>query len=235
MLLKWNVQRGVAVIPKATLAGIVVYAGLRLVQTDELRKLARFRSAELVLALTALVGVLVFDVLAGILFAVGLSVAELFARVARPPASVLGRVPGLAGLHDITDYPDAQTFPGLVVFRYDAPLCFANASDFRSRALAAVEAEDSPVEWFLLNAEAIVELDMTAVEALELLAADFGRRGIVFAMARVKQDLRAQLRRSGLLKLIDESKIYPTLPVAVDAFEHRTEAALVPPSATEPA
>ena len=225
----------VAVIPKATLAGVVVYAGLRLVQTGELRKLARFRSAELVLALTALVGVLVFDVLAGILFAVGLSVAELFARVARPPASVLGRVPGLAGLHDITDYPDAQTFPGLVVFRYDAPLCFANASDFRSRALAAVEAEDSPVEWFLLNAEAIVELDMTAVEALELLAADFGRRGIVFAMARVKQDLRAQLRRSGLLKLIDESKIYPTLPVAVEAFEHRAEAALVPPSATEPA
>ncbi len=224
----------VAVIPKATLAGVVVYAGLRLVQTGELRRLARFRSAELVLALTALVGVLVFDVLAGILFAVGLSVAELFARVARPPASVLGRVPGLAGLHDITDYPDAQTFPGLVVFRYDAPLCFANASDFRSRALAAVEAEDSPVEWFLLNAEAIVELDMTAVEALELLAADFGRRGIVFAMARVKQDLRAQLRRSGLLKVIDESKIYPTLPVAVEAFEHRTEAALVPPSATEP-
>jgi high affinity sulfate transporter 1 len=217
----------VAVIPKATLAGIVVYAGLRLVQTGELKRLARFRSAELLLAMTALIGVLVFDVLAGILFAVGLSVAELFARVARPPAAVLGRVPGLAGLHDITDYPDAETFPGLVVFRYDAPLCFANASNFRAHALAAVDAEGSPVKWFLLNAEAIVELDMTAVEALEQLAADFSHRGIVFAMARVKQDLRAQLRRSGLLKLIDESKIYPTLPVAVQAFEDRFAAAPV--------
>ncbi len=225
----------VAVIPKATLAGIVVYAGLRLVQTGELRRLARFRSSELVLALTALIGVLVFDVLAGILFAVGLSVAELFARVARPPAAVLGRVPGLAGLHDITDYPEAETVPGLVVFRYDAPLCFANASDFRAHALAAIEAEGSPVEWFLLNAEAIVELDMTAVDALELLAADFAKRGIVFAMARVKQNLRAQLRRSGLLKVIDESKIYPTLPVAVDAFEHRAASGPVPPAVLGPA
>jgi MFS superfamily sulfate permease-like transporter len=220
----------VAVIPKATLAGIVVYAGLRLVQTGEFKRLARFRSAELVLALTALIGVLIFDVLAGILFAIGLSVAELFARVARPPAAVLGRVPGLAGLHDVTDYPEAETVPGLVVFRYDAPLCFANASNFRAHALAAVEAETGPVEWFLLNAEAIVELDMTAVDALAQLAAEFDQRGIVFAMARVKQDLRAQLRRAGLLKMIDESKIYPTLPVAVQAFTDREPQAPVAPN-----
>ena len=209
----------VAVIPKATLAGIVVYAGLRLVQTGELRKLARFRSAELVLALTALIGVLVFDVLAGILFAIGLSVAELFARVARPPAAVLGRVPGLAGLHDITDYPTAETLPGLVVFRYDAPLCFANAHDFRTRALRAVDEQREPVQWFLLNAEAIVELDLTAAEALGHLVEDLGGRRIVFAMARVKQELRAELVRGELVGVIDEERMYPTLPVAVEAFE----------------
>jgi SulP family sulfate permease len=150
---------------------------------------------------------------------VGLSVVELFARVARPPAAVLGRVPGLAGLHDIRDYPDAQTIPGLVVFRYDAPLCFANAQDFRTRAVRAVDAEGGPVDWFLLNAEAIVELDLTAGEALGQLVDDLAARHIVFAMARVKQDLRAQLRRGGLLEAIDEERIYPTLPVAVAAFE----------------
>ena len=209
----------VALIPKAALAGIVVYAGLRLVRAGELRRLARFRSTELGLAMAALVGVLLFDVLAGILIAIGLSVADLFVRVARPPASILGRVPGLAGLHNIADYPDAMQIPGLLVFRYDAPLCFANAADFRSRALAAVDEQPVRVEWFLLNAEAIVELDTTAVETLAQFARDLAARHVVFAMARVKQDLRAQLVRAELLDVIDEERFYPTLPVAVEAFE----------------
>jgi MFS superfamily sulfate permease-like transporter len=167
--------------------------------------------------------VIAFDVLAGILVAVGLSVLELFARVARPPAAVLGRVPGLAGLHNVEDYPDAQTIRGLVVFRYDAPLCFANAQDFRTRATRAVDAQKEPVQWFLLNAEAIVELDLTAAEALGQLVDDLEARHVVFAMARVKQELRAQLLRGGLLKVIDEERMYPTLPVAVEAFERWQE------------
>jgi MFS superfamily sulfate permease-like transporter len=209
----------IAVIPRAALGGIVIYAALRLIDIVGLRRLAAFRTAEFGLAIAALVGVLVFDVLAGILVAVGLSVAELFARVARPPAAVLGRVPGLAGLHNIEDYPDAQTIPGLLVFRYDAPLCFANAQDFRAHSLDAVDEQEEPVEWFLLNAEAIVELDMTAADALRDLVGDLDDRGIVFAMARVKQDLLAYLRRAGLLEVIDEHRIYATLPVAVEAYE----------------
>lgn len=209
----------IALIPKAALGGIVVYAGLRLVRVGELRRLWRFRSAELALAMAALIGVLAFDVLVGILIAMALSVAELFMRVARPPASVLGRVPGLAGLHNVEDYPDAETIPGLLVFRYDAPLCFANASDFRSRALAAVDAAGSGIDWFLLNAEAIVELDVTAADALRQLAKDFEKRHVVFAMARVKQELRKQIVRGGLLDIIDEERFYPTLPVAVEAYE----------------
>jgi MFS superfamily sulfate permease-like transporter len=210
----------IALIPKAALGGIVVVAAIRLIDVADLRRLARFRSTELGLAVAALVGVLAFDVLAGILVAIGLSVADLFVRVARPPASVLGRVPGLAGLHDVDDYPDAVQIPGLLVFRYDAPLCFANAQHFRSRALAAVDAQASPVDWLLLNAEAIVELDMTAVDALRQLASDLAKRHVVFAMARVKQDLRRQLVRGELMDIIDEDRFYPTLPVAVEAFEH---------------
>jgi len=213
----------ISYIPRAALGGVVIYAALRLIHVRELVKLERFRSTELGLALIALVGVLVFGVLSGILVAVGLSVVELFARVARPPAAVLGRVPGLAGLHNVEDYPDARTIPGLVVFRYDAPLCFANAQDFRARALRAVDDQREPVHWFLLNAEAIVELDMTAAEALQQLVNDLAKRRILFAMARVKQDLRAQLLRGGLLDIIDEEHIYPTLPVAVEGFERWQE------------
>jgi SulP family sulfate permease len=209
----------IALIPKAALAGVVIYAALRLIRVGELRRLARFRSTEIGLALTALFSVLAFDVLGGIVVAVGLSVADLFVRVARPPAAVLGRVPGLAGLHDIEDYPDAVQIPGLLVFRYDAPLCFANAQDFRTRVLAAVDAQVRPVDWLLLNAEAIVELDTTAVDALRQLAGDLAKRHTLFAMARVKQGLRRQLVRGELMDIIDEGRIYPTLPVAVEAFE----------------
>ena len=213
----------IALIPRAALAGIVIFAALHLIDVTGLVRLARFRSTEIGLAVAALVGVLAFDVLAGILVAIGLSVADLFARVARPPASILGRVPGLAGLHDIDDYPDAEQIPGLLVFRYDAPLCFANAQDFRSNVLAAVDAQPEPVAWLLLNAEAIVELDTTAVDALRQLARDLARRQVVFAMARVKQDLRRQLVRGKLMDVIDEERIYPTLPVALEAYARWSE------------
>ncbi len=212
----------IALIPRAALGGIVVYAALQLIDLAALRRLAAFRASEVGLALAALVGVLAFDVLAGILVAVGLSVADLFARVARPPASVLGRVPDLAGLHNIEDYPDAQQIPGLLVFRYDAPLCFANAEDFHTRALEAVDAQPVKVEWFLLNAEAIVELDVTAADALRALVDDLAARSVAFAMARVKVEFRAQLARGRLFEAIDEARIYPTLPTAVEAFERRS-------------
>ena len=81
-------------------------------------------------------------------------------------------------MHDIDDYPDAGPVPGLVVYRYDAPLCFANAEDFRNRALAAVVDKPQPVEWFVLNAEANVEVDLTALDALDQLRAELTRRGI---------------------------------------------------------
>ena len=215
------VPGAIGLIPRTALSGIVVFAAIRLVDVGELRRLRQFRSSELALALAAAAGVLVFDVLAGMLIAIGLSVADLVHRIARPPAAVLGRTPDLAGFHDIRDYPGARTIPGLVLFRYDAPLCFANANDFRDRALAAVAAETDPVEWFLLNAEAIVALDLTAADALRELHRRLTQRGIVFAMARVKQELRDQLARGGLLEAIGTDRIYPTMPVAVEAFEHR--------------
>ena len=209
--------------PAAALGGLVVYAALRLIDIAGFRRLARFRPSELGLAVAATAGVLVVGVLAGILVAIALSVIDLFARVARPQAAILGRAPGVAGLHNIEDYPEAVTIPGLVVFRYDAPLCFANANDFKTRALEAVESQAVRVEWLLLNAEAIVEIDLTSADALGELHDELERRGILLALARVKQDLRVQLERIGLVTHIGPDRLFATLPVALEAFEHRGE------------
>jgi len=211
--------RGVlATFPSAALGALVVYAALRLIDVSEFKRLGRFRRRELVLALATTAAVLVFGVLYGVLVAIGLSILELLQRLARAHDGVLGFVPGVAGMHDIDDYPEADVVPGLLVYRYDAPLFFANAEYFRERAIAAVNDYPERVEWFVLNAEANVEVDLTALDALDQLRTELERRGIVFAMARVKQDLRDSLSAAGLLDKIGEDHLYPTLPTAVDAY-----------------
>ncbi|HYN92640.1 MAG TPA: SulP family inorganic anion transporter, partial [Pilimelia sp.] len=204
--------------PTAALGAIIVYAATRLFDLNGFRRLAAFRRSELVLALAALAGVLVFDILYGVLLAIGLSVAEMLHRVARPHDAVQGFVPGLAGMHDIDDYPQASTVPGLLVYRYDSPLFFANAEDFRRRALAAVADRTEPVAWFVLNVEANVEVDMTGLDALENLRAELTGRGVVFALARVKQDLLVALDAYGLTDTVGSERIFPTLPTAVAAY-----------------
>ncbi|MGW5441148.1 SulP family inorganic anion transporter [Nocardia asteroides] len=208
--------------PMAALGALVVYAALRLIDVAEFRRIGRFRRSELLLALVTTGSVLVLGVLYGVLVAVALSVFDLLRRIARGHDAVLGFVPGLAGMHDVDDYPAARPLPGLVVYRYDAPLFFANAEDFRTGALAAVDwsAEHSgvPVRWFVLNVEANVEVDLTALDAVEQVRAELAARGIVFALARVKQDLRVALDAAGLTTRIGPDRLFPTLPTAVEAF-----------------
>ncbi|MGW9589357.1 SulP family inorganic anion transporter [Streptomyces chartreusis] len=204
--------------PSAVLGALVVYAAVRMIDLAGFRRLASFRRRELLLALGCLAGVLALDILYGVLVAVGLSVAELLTRVARPHDAVQGVVPGIAGMHDVDDYPAARTIPGLLVYRYDSPLFFANAEDFRRRALAAVDEQTAPVRWFVLNAEANVEVDITALDALDELRQELTDRGIVFALARVKQDLREELQAYGLADSVGAERIFPTLPTAVAAY-----------------
>jgi len=204
--------------PSAVLGALVVFAAVRMIDLSGMRRLKAFRRREFLLAIGCLVGVLALDILYGVLVAVGLSVAELLSRVARPHDAVQGLVPGVPGMHDIDDYPQARTLPGLVVYRYDSPLFFANAEDFRRRALAAVADETSPVRWFVLNTEANVEVDITALDSVEALRAELAGRGIVFALARVKQDLHEELDAYGLTESVGEDRIFPTLPNAVAAY-----------------
>jgi MFS superfamily sulfate permease-like transporter len=121
-------------------------------------------------------------------------------------------------MHDVDDHPGARLVPGLVVYRYDSPLFFANAEDLRNRALAAALTAPTPTEWFVLNAESNVEVDLTSLDAVEELRAELARRGVVFAMARVKQDLLVRLEAAGLAERVGADRIYPTLPTAVNAY-----------------
>jgi SulP family sulfate permease len=205
--------------PLAALGAIVVYAALRLIDFSELRRIARFRRSELFLALTTTAAVVIFDVLYGIAVAVALSILDLLRRIARPHDGILGFVPGLAGMHDIDDYATGRQLPGLLVYRYDAPLFFANAQNFKNRALASVDAANPPVEWFLLNAEANTEIDLTAVDALEEVRKTLAERDIVFALARVKFELREILASTGFIERVGEDRVFMTLPTAVSAYQ----------------
>jgi SulP family sulfate permease len=205
--------------PLPALGAVVVYAAARLVDVKEFVRFARFRRSEALLALATTIAVLLAGVLNGILVAIGLSVLDLLRRVAHPHDAVQGYVPGVAGMHDVDDYPTARPVPGLLVYRYDSPLFFANAEDFHHRALVAVAENAEPVEWFVLNTEAIVEVDITSVDVLDTLRRELTEAGTVVALARVKQDLRDQLGPTGLLERIGEDRIFPTLPTAVEAFQ----------------
>lgn len=204
--------------PLAALGAVIIYAATRLVDVAEIRRIARFRTSELVLLSATALAVVGFGVLAGIGLAVTLSILNLVRRIARPHDGVLGYVPGLAGMHDIDDYPSATLVPGLVVYRYDAPLVFANSANFLTRAQHVVDRARTPVEWFVLNAEANTEVDLTAVDTLAEFREQLRSRGIEFALARVKQDLRDDLAASGLLDTVPQDRIFATLPAAVTAY-----------------
>jgi len=211
-----------AMFPRAALGAVVIAAAVRLIDLGEFRRMLHFKPSEFRLAVVTLLGVLLTDTLEGVGLAVALSVIDLFARLMRPHDAVMGQVPDLAGLHDVNDWEGARTIPGLVIYRYDAPLCFANAEHFRSRALAAIAAETAPVQWFVINAEAIVEIDITAADVLLELQQTLTAQGIVVGFARVKQDLYRQLQRAEVVAAVGEERFFPTLPTAVAAFRGRS-------------
>jgi sulfate permease, SulP family len=132
-------------------------------------------------------------------------------------------VPGIAGMHDVDDYPDARTTPGCMFYRYDAPLFFANIRDLRERVhkLLALENQaypDSPVRWFVLNVEANTEIDITAADGLRELARELADSGVRLGLARVKNDLYLPLYRAGVIDAIGKDMLFATLPVAEESY-----------------
>jgi MFS superfamily sulfate permease-like transporter len=208
------------VVPQAALGALVVYAAIMLIDIEGFRRLWSFRRSEFWLAIITTTGVLLVGVLYGVLVAVGLSVLLLLWQVARPHFAALGFVPDLAGMHDIEDFPDASEEPGLLIFRYDSPLFFANAQNFIDNALIMIAARRDGLEWFALQCEAIIEVDSTGVDALLTLADELERASVTFALVRAKHDLLRQLERTPVLDLVGPH-VYPTLPTLVAAYRER--------------
>ncbi|GAA4542105.1 SulP family inorganic anion transporter [Pseudonocardia xishanensis] len=207
-----------ATLPRAALGALVVYAAVRLIELGEFRRISAFRRSELLLALATVAAVLALGVLYGVLAAVALSVLDLVRRIARPHAAVLGFAPGVAGMHDVHDLPGTEQVPGLVVHRYDAPLFFANAEDFRRSVHEAVATADPPARWVLLDLEAVTELDVTSADTLGGLVRDLAADGLVVAIARAKRELVADLDAGGVLEAVAPEHLFPTLPTAVAAY-----------------
>ena len=209
-----------AAFPWAGLGAVIVYAATRVVDIGELRRMARFRRSELGLALATAAAVVVLGVLWGIAAAIALSLADLLRRIARPHDALLGYLPGQSGMHNVRDRLDGRQVPGLVIYRYDSPLFFANAVDLVERALRAVDQADPPARWFVLDAEANINLDLTAADALEELRARLADRGIVFATTHLRTELRTTLARTGWVERVGADHLFATLPTAVAAYEH---------------
>jgi high affinity sulfate transporter 1 len=153
-------------LPQPTLAAVVIVAALSLADIPGTVRLFRHRRTEFSLSMAAFLGVTLLGVLPGIAVAVGLSVANVFFQLWWPYQAVLGRVPGLAGYHDVSSYPQAQRLPGCVVFRFDAPLFFANARSFREQIRALAQTQPPP-RWIIVAAEPITDVDTTAADMLE--------------------------------------------------------------------
>lgn len=209
------------VIPQAALGALVIYAALLLIDVAGFRRLWGFRRSEFWLAIITALGVLVVGVLYGVLVAVGLSVLLLLVEVARPNSAALGFVPGLAGMHDIEDFDDATEEPGLLIFRYDSPLFFANAQNFMDHARNRIAERTPNLQWFALQCEAIVEVDSTGVDALLALQEELERMDVQFVIVRAKRDLQETLARTPLLERVGQEHIYPTLPTLVEAYRGR--------------
>ncbi|MFN8124893.1 MAG: SulP family inorganic anion transporter [Candidatus Nanopelagicales bacterium] len=208
----------IAAVPIAGLAGVILFAAITLIEPKEWAALLRFRKRETTIAAVCTISVIVFGILPGVIISIALSIAEFMARLARPHDGVLGFVPDVAGMHDVDDHARTETIPGLVVFRYDAPLFFLNAYDFYNKVDAA--APDG-TEVLILNMEANVELDSTALSMLEELHNTLEARGTELWLARVKNDVLEPMRDHGVAAIIGEQNMYPTLPTAVAAYRER--------------
>ena len=174
------------------------------------------------LALSAFVGVLLFGVLGGIAVAIALSVGVFLYRAVRPHDAVLGLVEDIDGYHDITRLEAAQTLPGLVVYRFDAPTFFPNAHYFRQQVLGLVAREEPKPRWVLLNAEAVTYVDATAIDMLLELRAELADAGVLLAVARAKGMLRDVFESTGVTAAIGPENFFPTVRSGVTAFSTRT-------------
>jgi high affinity sulfate transporter 1 len=208
-------------LPQPALAAIVITAALSLADIPATVRLWRQRKAEFMLSIAAFLGVALLGVLPGIAIAVALSILNVFRRAWWPYDTVLGRVDGLAGYHDTRSYPSATQLPGLVIYRFDAPLFFANAKTFRDEVKRLAAAEPKP-RWIVVAAEPVTDVDTTASDVLEDLDEALNAQGVSLVFAELKDPVRRKIDRYGLTRTIDPHHFFPTVGAAVAAFCEQT-------------
>ncbi|MFN8128302.1 MAG: sulfate permease [Candidatus Nanopelagicales bacterium] len=213
-------------LPQATLAAVVIAAALTLADIAGTRRLLRQRPTDFVLSLCAFAGVALLGVLPGIILAIALSVANVFRRVWRPHVAILGRVAGMPGFHDSGVHPEAEVLGGHVIYRFDAPLIFANASTFRDDIMGFAAGAAGSC-WIIVAAEPMTDVDTTACDMLEDLVDDLRPLGHTLAFAELKHPVREKLRQYGLQ--LPDGSFFPTIEAAVRACEQQTGAEWVAP------
>ncbi|MEU7812545.1 sulfate permease [Pseudonocardia sp. NPDC049154] len=210
-------------LPQPTLAAVVIAASASLADVRGTVRLYRVRRTEFALSVAAFLGVVLLGVLPGIAVAVALSIGNVFRRAWWPYQTVLGRVPGLPGFHDVRSYPEAELLPGCVLVRFDAPLFFANARTFREQ-LERRSRSDPALRWIVVAAEPITDVDTTAADMLHDLDVALNGRGVHLVFAEMKDPVRRKIDRYELTGTIDPAHFFPTLDAAVDVFRRETGA-----------
>ncbi|HET6868072.1 MAG TPA: sulfate permease [Solirubrobacteraceae bacterium] len=210
-------------LPNPTLAAVVIAASLSLADIPGTVRLWRQRRVEFVLSIAAFLGVALLGVLQGIAVAVVLSILNVFRRAWWPYQATLGRVPGVPGYHDREMYPQAEQLPGLVIYRFDAQLFFANARTFRDQIRRLAAAEPRP-RWIVIAAEPITDVDTTAADMLLDLDEELNAAGTSLVFAELKDPVRAKLERYQLIGPLDPDHFFPTLEAAVDDFRRANRA-----------
>jgi MFS superfamily sulfate permease-like transporter len=205
-------------LPIAALAGVVIASALGLFEFDELRRLYRIQRWEFWLSLAAFLGVAFLGPVPGMMIAIGIALAEFIWDGWRPHYAVLGRAEGVAGWHDLKRYPEARRVPGLVLFRWDAPLFFANAEMFRKEVLDAVASAPSPVKWLVVAAEPVTSIDVTAVDMLTELDDALSQAGIELGFAEMKDPVKDKLKRFEAFEKFGDQFFFHTVEAAVGAY-----------------
>ncbi len=206
-------------LPIAVLAAVLIHAALGLFDLPSLVALRRISPQEFRLSILTLLGVITVGVLPGVLVAVGMAILQLVAKASHPHDAILGRIPGTDGFHDIMSRPEAETFPGLLIFRFDSALVFFNSDHFKSRVRTVVKEAKGEVRCFVLDAGSMPLMDSTGAAVLGEVCSELAEKGVGFAIAGAKEPLAYMLEKTGLKEQIGSDRLFPTLESAVARLE----------------
>ncbi|WLG42290.1 SulP family inorganic anion transporter [Pseudomonas sp. FP1740] len=205
-------------LPTSALAAVVIASAIGLIEVTDLRRIYRIQRWEFWLSIVCTIGVVVLGAIEGIGLAIVIAVIEFLWDGWRPYSAVLGSPEKIRGYHDIKRYPDARLIPGLVLFRWDAPLFFANAELFNDRVLDAVATSPSPVRWLVVASEPVTSVDVTSADMLAELDETLRGAGIKLCVAEMKDPVKDKLKRFGLFAKLGETAFFPTIDDAVESY-----------------